>query len=70
MFMEQRNAPEVNMLIQEVNQRVTDSFSHAVTLGENSEIFKFNIVSDSDDKHAVHMTFYEGITVTVLLANV
>jgi hypothetical protein len=70
MDMSSRNAPEVNALIQEVSQKIDQTFSGLVSLGENDEIFKYKIFSDIKDRHAVHMTFYEGVQVTVLLNNV
>lgn len=35
--------------------------------GDNPEIFKYKFYSKNTDKHLIHMTFYEGIEVTVLL---
>lgn len=70
MDMTSRNAPDVNALIQEVSNKIEQSFSGLVSLGENDEVFSYKILSGKNDRHAVHMNFYEGVQITVLLNSV
>lgn len=70
MDMSSRNASDINAQIQEVSNKIEQSFSGIVSLGENDEIFNYKMFSDENDRHAVHMNFYEGVLITVLLNGV
>ena len=64
------NSPEINNNIHNVAKQTSDAFSHITSVGENEEIFKYRIISGEKDQHAIHMVFYQGIEVTVMLSNV
>jgi len=59
--------------VNETSQHMTKRFEALLTAvparGENPEIFFYKLVSPSETKHLVHMTFYEGIQVSVLLSD-
>lgn len=65
--MSSQNAPEINQIIQDANKQISNDFKSKTSLGENKEIFKYNMISDNRNSYAVHMVFYENIKVTVLL---
>lgn len=65
-----KNAPDVNKTIQEVGSTISRAFSSSAAFGDNDEIFSYKMYSDELDRHAIHMNFYEGFEITVLLDNV
>ncbi|WP_461437586.1 hypothetical protein [Marinobacter nauticus] len=64
------NAFRTNEVVQKIGERVSKVFENQSRHGENEKIFTYSIVSDDQDRHAVHMNFYEGIAITALLAHV
>ncbi len=69
MDIKSKNAPEVNEINQSVYQEMVQFFSSETAIGENKEIFQYKLISDSNNRHAIHMVLYEGIEITVLLRN-
>lgn len=65
------DSAQANETIQLANQRASASFSNLIAAGNNNEIFHYKVVSEntSNGDHAIHMVFYEGVEVTVLLKN-
>ncbi len=61
------NSYERNDLIQKVSHKISTAFASLPEIGENKEIFMYKIFSDQSDRHAIHMVFYEGVEITVLL---
>ena len=65
-----KNAEEVNSDVLRVVEYASLLFKDHMEYGANKEIFKYKIVSESENYHGVHMIFFEGVEITVLLKNV
>ncbi len=63
------DSPQVNETIQSVNKKLSTIFSSSSAIGNNKGIFYYKMVSASTNSgdHAIHMVFYEGVEITVLL---
>lgn len=64
------NAREVNATLKNVNRGIAAAFANEPTYGENKEVFAYKLASTKGNRHAVHMEFYEGLQVSVLLSDV
>lgn len=63
------DSPQVNEAIQKINTRLSKTFSGVSSVGSNEDIFHYKMVSAStiNGDHAIHIVFYEGVEITVLL---
>lgn len=68
--LESTDSVKVNNAVRNAATYASKLFSECEEFGENKEIFKYKIISEGDLKHGIHMVFYEGVEITVLLQNV
>jgi hypothetical protein len=69
-FLTGPNAACLNATMQEMNSKVSQVFAPLPDHGENPTIFKYKRFSDELGRHAIQMTFYEGIKVSVAMLDV
>ena len=63
------DAEAMNKTLIEGTQHIAKALKDVPAQGENPEIFTYKVFSGQDNRHAVHMVFYEDIQVAVLLGD-
>jgi len=61
------NSPEVNRRIASVAKQTQKAFSRTMSIGDNDKIFTYRILDGGNHKYGMHLTFYQGIEITILL---
>ena len=62
-------AEGLNELFNDITQTIARLMIAVPAKGENPQIFTYKLASPKPDKHVVHMRFYEGIAVSVILSD-
>lgn len=64
------DADRTHRLLQDGTRKCAEEFASLTTHGANRLIFQYKLESDNEGNNAVHLVFYEGISVAVLFRNV
>ncbi len=63
------NVEKVNQTIFDASKSVRESFAGYPAYGDNPEIFTYKYAFDQQNSHVIHMIFYEGVDISVLLGD-